>query len=322
MKKIFLGILLILVIAVIAAAGFVKLALPNVGDPPEIKVHNDSASVKRGEYLAMHVAACMDCHSSRDWSKLTGPLVEGTLGKGGEYFGPELGFPGKFYSRNITPVGLSNWTDGEIFRAITSGVSKDGSALFPVMPYNSYSTMDKEDVLDIIAYLRQLPAIENDIPHSAADFPMNFILNTIPQKPAFTTRPAEENTVEYGKYLVNMASCMDCHTQVDKGAPIPELAFSGGREFVMPSGTLRSSNITPDKESGIGNWTEETFINKFKSYADSSSLVNVKPNEMNSIMPWSMYAGMKESDLQAIFKYLQSLKPINNSVEKFTIASK
>lgn len=77
--------------------------------------------------------------------------------KGGEFFGPDLGFPGEFYSRNLTPANLRGWTDGEIFRAITAGVNKEGEALFPVMPYRNYSKMDKEDIYDIIAYLRTLP---------------------------------------------------------------------------------------------------------------------------------------------------------------------
>lgn len=214
--------------------------------------------VERGEYLATHVAVCMDCHSQRDWSRFSAPLVEGTLGQGGEYFGQEMGFPGKFYARNITPANLADWTDGEIFRAITTGVSKYGDALFPVMPYASYGKMDEEDIYDIIAYLRSLEPIENKIPHSEADFPMNFIKNTIPKNPIFTERPDPNDKERYGGYLVNAAGCIDCHTQVKNGQLISELAFSGGREFSMPAGVVRSSNITPDAETGIGSWDEET----------------------------------------------------------------
>jgi hypothetical protein len=61
-------------------------------------------------------------------------------------------------------------------------VSKDGSALFPVMPHAAYGRMDKEDVLSIIAYLRTLPAIAHEVPASVPDFPMNIIINTIPKK--------------------------------------------------------------------------------------------------------------------------------------------
>ena len=86
-----------------------------------------------------------------------GPIIEGTFGGGGEKFGKEAGFPGTLYSKNITPYALHNWTDGEIFRATTSGETKDGKALFPLMGYPAYGKMDREDVYSIIAYVRTLP---------------------------------------------------------------------------------------------------------------------------------------------------------------------
>lgn len=317
MKRIILVLLLILAVSAIGAVSYVKFALPNVGEAPVIKIATGAERVKRGEYLANHVAVCMDCHSARNWSLFTAPPLAGTLGSGGEYFGPEMGFPGKYYSRNLTPASFKDWTDGEIFRAITTGVDKNGKALFPVMPYPNYRTMDKEDIMDIIAYLRQLPAIENKIPEPSSDFPMNFILNTIPTEPAFTTRPPVSDTVKYGAYLVNMAACAECHTQIDKGQIIPELAFAGGREFPMPAGKLHSSNITPDVESGIGSWSETQFVSRFKAYSDSTKLPRVNASEMNTIMPWSMYAGMDTTDLKAIYAYLKTVKPIKNPVVKF-----
>ncbi|MGV8879910.1 MAG: c-type cytochrome [Sphingobacteriaceae bacterium] len=310
--------LLVIVVTAIGAVGYVKFALPNVGEAPIIKMATSVERVKHGEYLANHVAACMDCHSERNWSLYTAPPLSGTLGSGGEYFGPEMGFPGKYYSRNLTPAGFKDWTDGEIFRAITTGVNKKGKALFPVMPYPYYRTMDKEDIMDIIAYLRQLPAIENKIPESSSDFPMNFILNTIPAKAAFTKRPPVSDTLKYGAYLVNMAACVECHTQVERGQIIPALAFAGGREFLMPAGKLNSSNITPDKETGIGSWTETQFVGRFKSFSDRANLPKVKSSEMNTIMPWSMYAGMDSTDLKAIYAYLRTISPVKNSVVKFT----
>ncbi len=76
--------------------------------------------------------------------------------------------------------------------------------------------------------------------------------------------------------------------------------FAGGFEFKMPIGTLRSANITPDSQTGIGNWTEEAFVSRFKMYADSSYQAPVLgKSDFNTIMPWRMYAGMKDSDLKA-----------------------
>jgi hypothetical protein len=105
-----------------------------------------------------------------------------------------------------------------------------------------------------------------------------------------------------------------------QGVIIPEVAYSGGRSFPFPDGSVvTSSNITPDPETGIGSWTEEMFVSRFKQYADSGYVnPKVNPGEFNSLMPWTMYAGMKEEDLKAIFAYLKTLKPMKNEVIKFT----
>jgi hypothetical protein len=68
--------------------------------------------IKHGEYLANHVTICIDCHSQRDYSIWSGPVVPGSFGQGGEAFTQDLGFPGKFYAKNLTPEHIGNWTDG------------------------------------------------------------------------------------------------------------------------------------------------------------------------------------------------------------------
>src|SRR5690606_19304343 len=317
MKKAMI-VIAVLIAVVAGAVCYLKFALPHVAEAPDISVELTPERIRHGEYLANHVMACMDCHSTRDWGRFSGPIVSGTLGKGGEYFGPEMGFPGKFYSKNLTPAHLGDWTDGEIFRAITSGVNKQGTALFPVMPYSYYAKMDREDILDIIAYLRSLSPIAHEVPASEPDFPMNFIINTFPQKPALAPRPDHTDAVAYGKYLVTTASCMECHTPVNKGQLIVERAFSGGREFELPGGTLRSTNITPDEITGIGNWTESLFLERFKMYEHPENLPSVKPEDYNTLMPWSMYAGMEPNDLKAIYAYLRSLPAIPQQVVKYT----
>jgi len=186
------------------------------------------------------------------------------------------------------------------------------------MPYTSYGKMDKEDVYDIIAYIRSLPAIENQSGERELDFPMNFILNTIPKKAELSLKPDKSNPIEYGGYLVQIAACMDCHTEVNKGQIIPEMAFAGGRDFKMPNGLLRSANITPDLETGIGSWTEDMFVTHFKKYRDPLALPPIKEGEINTIMPWAMYAAMEETDLKAMFAYLHTLKPIKNNIVHFS----
>ncbi|MEO6894094.1 MAG: cytochrome C, partial [Ginsengibacter sp.] len=308
MKKIILTVVLILVVIVAGVASYVKFALPKVGESEDLHIVSTPEKVQHGEYLANHVTLCMDCHSTRDWSKFSGPMIPGTNGKGGEKFDEKLGFPGVFYSKNITPANLKDWTDGEIFRAITTGVDKDGNALFPVMPYHYYGKMDKEDIYDIIAYVRTLAPIENKTPDHEVDFPMNFILNTIPVKASLAQKPPKSDTLQYGAYLINAAACMECHTQVDKGQVIPSLAFSGGRVFEMPHGKVYSANITPDKETGIGGWTADQFVARFKAYSNPASLPPLVPGQVNTIMPWAMFAGMDTSDLRSIYAYLQTIK--------------
>jgi mono/diheme cytochrome c family protein len=311
------GLLLLLIIILGGALlTYLKVALPNVGDPEDITVEATPDRIERGRYLANTVTACMDCHSVRDWSKFSGPPTKGTLGKGGDRFDQTVGVPGVFYAKNITPFGIKRYTDGELLRVITTGVTKEGRAMFPLMPYPYYGKMDREDIYAIIAYIRSLTPIENEVPESTADFPMNFIINTIPRKASFQTRPDTTDQLAYGAYLANASGCVECHTIVNKGQIIIERSFSGGREFKFPDGSVvRSSNISSDMETGIGKWSKEQFVARFKQYADSAySVPDVQPGEFNTIMPWTMYGQMKASDLSAIYTYLKTVRPINNKV--------
>lgn len=322
MKKVlkwFGVILAVFAVLVCGGIGYVKFMLPNVGKAPELKVEVTPERVERGKYLANSVTVCMDCHSKRDWSQFAGPMVAGTEGAGGEIFDRNMGFPGVFYSKNITPAGLSKWTDGEIYRAITSGVTKDGKALFPVMPYHYYSKMDKEDIYSLIAYLRTLPAIESKIPEREIDFPLSIIINTIPHPAEPMTKPDPSDTVAYGRYLVNAGGCVECHTKVDdKAQLIAGTEFGGGREFKLPGGILRTANITPDA-TGLGYWSREKFIRAFKQYKDSTyTSPKLVMTDFNTIMPWNMYANMTEYDLSSIYAYLKTVTPIQNTVTKFT----
>ncbi|TKC07475.1 c-type cytochrome [Pedobacter frigoris] len=317
MKKLKVLAIILVSIVLIALSGglFVNFALPNVGTAPTVKVDITPERVLRGKYLANHVAACMDCHSSRNWEQYAGPMVDGTLGGGGEKFEENMGFPGKIYSSNITPHTLSSWTDGEILKAITTGESKDGRALFPVMAYPRFGKMDQEDIYSIIAYIRLLKPISKNIPQTALNFPVNLINKTLPTKANFQKIPSEADTVKYGGYLVNAAGCIDCHSKTDKGKIIEGTEFGGGMEFKFPTGTLTAPNITMHKTNGLGNWTKDAFIARFKFYVDSNyKAESVGTTVLNTTMPWTMYAGMKETDLAAIYGYLKSLKPSPNKV--------
>ena len=321
-KQIFLLAFASIFLVAIAALSYIKIALPNVGAAPDMKVEITPERVSRGEYLANHVAVCIDCHSKRDWSRFSGPPDTTSLGMGGDVFDQKFGFPGTYYARNITPEGISRYSDGELFRAITTGVDKEGKALFPVMPYRYYGQMDEEDIKCIIAYIRTLKPIKNQVPTSSSDFPMNVIINTIPQKASFTQLPPTTDIVTYGKYITTAAGCIECHTKADKGNLIAGTEFGGGREFPFPDGSVvRSLNISSDAETGIGGWTADDFINVFHTRSDSASVHTVlQPGDFNSIMPWSMYGKMTDEDLKAVFAYLKTTAPIKNTVDAFTPA--
>ncbi len=325
MKKVLRIVGFILAIIVIAIAGFLtylKTGLPKIAHAQTIKIEPTKELVARGAYLANHVCLCVDCHSERDWTKYCAPLVPGTIGQGGECFDQKFGFPGAFYSKNITPYNLSSWNDGDLYRTITTGVTKDDKALFPLMPYLNYGKMDPNDIKAIIAYIRTLPAVKNDVPESKPDFPMNFIINTIPAEATPKSMPAKTDAVAYGQYVINAADCRECHTKQDKGKEVGE-PFAGGFEFKMPDGSvIRSANITPDNETGIGQFTREMFKMKFKMFADSNYHSPViKPGQVNTIMPWDNYAGMDTADLGAIYTYLRTVKPVKNQVNHFSPAA-
>lgn len=321
--KVFGILLLVIILFAVGSITYLTQALPDIDVPEDLNVEPTDARVARGAYLANSVCVCMDCHSTRDWNTFSAPPVAGTLGKGGERFDETMNFPGTFYSRNITPAGLASWSDGELYRAITSGVSKDGHPFFPVMPYPNYNRLATEDVYSIIAYLRSIPAIENEVPASEPIFPVSLFLRLTPGPASPMKVPDGSDELALGAYLTNAAACGECHTKMEKGKKMGE-PFAGGFEFAFPNGSiLRSPNITPSDDGGLGRWTREQFIQRFKLYADSgyvSPPIDWARGDMQTAMPWMMYATMTERDLGAIYTYLRSVKPVAGTVEKWTPA--
>ena len=291
MNKLFkvVGLLLaLLVVMAVIIVAYVSLALPDV-DTPELTIEATPERLIRGGYLANNVMGCLDCHAQRDWSKFTGPTIAFSKGGGGEKWLRAYGFPGNLIAPNITPHALKDWTDGEIYRAITAGVGKDGTPLFPIMPYQMYGQLHKEDIYAVIAYVKTLEPIATTTPERELDFPLNVLVHTMPEEGTHALKPDKDNTIAYGKYLVTAAACYDCHTKQEKGQFIEELAFAGGFEFPLETGgTVRSANITPDGETGIGHWTKKQFITTFKKYQDTSFVPQaVATNSFNSTMPWT-----------------------------------
>jgi mono/diheme cytochrome c family protein len=283
--------------------------------------------VARGEYLARHVTMCVDCHSPRVRDRYGMPPTKGFEFAGGDCWGAELGVPGKACMPNITPDhehGVGQWTDGEIMRAIREGISRDGRTLFPMMPYPAYHALADEDLHAIVAYLRTTKPVAQKAPPSEFPPAVREAISVFPKPVAGpVTAPARSNSVEYGGYLTRIAGCSDCHTQRGPAGPNMELAFAGGMEFNL-SGVLhvRSANLTPDPETGMGAMTREQFISRFKAFADAEA-VTASPiaPARQTIMPWVLYGGMTEEDLGAIYDFLRTVKPIKNKVELFPLAA-
>lgn len=114
--------------------------------------------VKYGEYLAGPVGHCMDCHTTY----VMGQIDMAQLGRGGNVYARPFIYDWAAVSANITShpeAGLGSWTDAEIKRAITEGISRDGRELLPFMPYWLYKKMEPSDLDAIVAYLRTLPPL-------------------------------------------------------------------------------------------------------------------------------------------------------------------
>ena len=299
--------------------GYLRYGLPSVGPAADIAIERTPERIERGRYLVENVMACMSCHSpARHGDRYSLPPIEEKKGAGGLYLGNQHDFPGALNSKNITPHNLGTWTDGEIVRALTVGVTREGEPIFPIMPYTGYGTLDREDIYAAVAYLRTLAPVANAVPDSEIDFPLDLIIRTDPKETTFGKRPDPSDSVALGRYMATAAGCVDCHTkpvwQSGGGEP-----FAGGLEFYFPpTGLFRTANITPDMETGIGYWTREAFIDRFKSM-DLETVMDMKvePGEANTIMPWWAFSGMKRADLGAIYDYLMTLEPVRSEVITF-----
>lgn len=306
-----IGVVLIGLLVMGGVAGFLLL-FPRASGPSDVQIEVTPERLARGRYLAEHVMICTDCHSEREMHYFAGPVKPGSEGKGGERFDHSLGFPGEIYAPNITPASLADWTDGEFIRALTEGVSRDGRALFPLMPYQAYSAMAVEDLNAIVAYIRSLSPVPNQVQPTSLDFPVNFLVRLFPAKATLPeSPPSKDDRLAYGAYLTRMAECAGCHSPKEGGHDIPGMEYTGGMVFPFPEGPVVAANLTPDPETGLGHWTEEQFITRFKMY-DSEEGRRLDPAEIgfNTLMPWTAYAGMTEEDLGAIYTYLMSLRPV------------
>ncbi|MEQ1897909.1 MAG: cytochrome C [Vicinamibacterales bacterium] len=302
-------LLLVVAAAVPLVVGIRPIIGPRARPLTDRRFEPSAERLERGRYLVTSVAGCLVCHSELDWQAPGFPARAGTEG-GGRRFDQEglawLTVP------NITPdadTGAGHWTDDMLVRAIREGISHDGRALFPIMPYTQYRYMADEDLASIVVYIRSLPALRRSLPPSAVPFPVNRFINAVPEPvEGPVPAPDQNNAVAYGGYLVRLGACRDCHTpQNAQGQPLAALEFSGGFVLEGPYGRVASGNITPDS-SGIPYYTADLFLEMIRTG-------KVKARKIHDQMPWASYAGQSDGDLKAIFAYLQTITPVRHRVD-------
>ena len=189
----------------------------------ELHIELTEERIQRGEYMTLTVIGCQGCHSERAIDRYGFPPREDRVLAGGVIF-RDIGE--RAITPNLTPYALGDWTDQQIFDAITRGVRPDGRVLAKEMPYERYGTMDPEVIYDVIAYLRSIEPVE------AGPYPAEFPGEHVAFEPRFgelVEPPPSASTEERGAYLVNAAGCDGCHVGTGDGLDGAKLA--GGRVF-------------------------------------------------------------------------------------------
>lgn len=304
---------LLVLLGALGVAGFLLL-YPRTGNIPPLDTGPTPGRLARGEYLARHVTVCIDCHSPGQEELWSAPPVEARLGAGGQHFGRDMGLPGSITAPNITPAALGGASDGELARAIACGVDTRGRSMFPVMPYVEYNHLAPGDMAALLAWLRELPAIDTPAPPRELDFPVGTIVRLIPRPWAARPAPDRRDAVAYGGYLARIAGCHFCHSTTDeRGHRLPGMDYAGGRPFPLPGGgTLRAPNITPHPDDGILGLGRDGFVELFLAHRDS--VPRLPAGRANTEMPWALYAGMERGDLEAIWAHLLAQPAVANEV--------
>jgi mono/diheme cytochrome c family protein len=271
---------------------------------PVLSLSATAEEASQGAYLA-NAAGCEDCHTDR--------------GRGGQPYagGRALATPfGTFYSPNITPdpeTGIGRWSDEQFLRALRDGVRPDGANYFPVFPYPSFTKIADADARAIKAYLFSLPAVRQANRAHDISFPISWrflqngwkllFFNPSPFRPA----PERSETHNRGAYLVTaLAHCGECHTPRNWfGAMEPDRFLAGN-----PDGPDGKSvpNITPDPETGIGNWSGEDIATLLKT--GQTPEFDFVGGAMGEVVRNT--SRLDDADRRAIAVYLKSLPPIHS----------
>jgi len=304
-----LGVAIVLAIATSLTIGWRPFLGPNARPLTARKFEPTPQRLERGRYIATALGGCLYCHSRHDWAAPGTPMVAGMEGSGEVL--PYADLPGRIVAPNLTPdpeTGAGLWSDDQLARAIREGISHDGRALFPIMPYLHYRNMSDEDLASVVVYLRSLPAVRNALPPTEIIFPVKYLIRSVPE-PLMSPVPEMDKSdrVKYGAHLADQAGCIDCHTAQVRGQNVPGMDFAGGFSFAGPWGNVASANITPDA-SGISYYDEALFLEVMRTG-------QVKARKLSPIMPIMIYRNLPEDDLKAMFAFLRTVKPVKHRVD-------
>src|ERR1700744_4553742 len=211
--------------------------------------------VERGDYLVNTILACGNCHTPRD---AKGELIKDQALSGGRVFSTPAFV---VTTSNITPdveTGIGSWTDAEIKRALIEGIRPEhhrlpGVPLAAIMPANFYKALLPEDLDAIVAYLRSVKPVHNEISDPVYKAPVH--RDAYPDAESGFDKSTFGDPVKHGAYLATIGHCMECHSAWSRGVSDFKTGLGrGGRVFPAPDGSpgATAANITSDTVNGIG----------------------------------------------------------------------
>jgi mono/diheme cytochrome c family protein len=256
--------------------------------------------IERGRYLVEGILTCGNCHSPRVPG---GALDAARLYSGGPQTWDEPPFTVK--GSNITPdmeTGIGKWSADDVRRAIQEGVRPNHVRLASVMPYAFYQAFTPGDLDAVVAYIRSVPPVHNQVQAPVYKTPITW------GAPPGTDKPPSEadlrDPVKRGFYLVTIGHCMECHTPMVNGRrDFAESLGKGGFKFLGPWGESVSRNITAHKEKGLGAWSDAE-IKRAIAHGVRPDGSRLKPP-----MGFDWYARMTDEDLAAVVAYLRTVPP-------------
>ena len=257
--------------------------------------------VERGSYLVNAVMACDGCHTPRG---KTGFVMEQRFSGGSQTWDtPAYTVKGS----NITPdrdTGIGGWSDSELKRVLTDGVHRTGRPIAPQMPFAFYKVLTPGDLDAIVAYLRSLEPLRNEVQAPVYKAAMHG--ETVPGATKPFTESDLRQPVKRGFYLATIAHCMECHARKPDGTQDYKNSWGkGGFLFTGPWGSAVAPNITSHPKSGIGAWTDAEIRRALTQGVSRDGRTFKQPMARQNY-----FSRMTDADLDAIVAWLRTLPPI------------